>query len=123
MRHTTLLPLLLLGACGQPADQTDAANPTAQALPAPTSPAPAPSPAPPQMDKAALAKPCLLSAAEVGASLGIQIDQTEPESMGDMAGCSYRGPSGTVRLNFIWHDPAYFAMATQAALLKLPRVP
>lgn len=122
MRYITLLPLLLLSACGQPSDQTAEARPVPPASRGPAAPAPtpAPSPAAAWMDKAALAQPCLLSAAQVGAALGIRIDKTEPESLGDMAGCSYRGPQGTVRLNFIWHDPAYFPVATQATRRTRP---
>lgn len=118
MRYTTLLPLLLLSACRQQSDQTAEARPVPRASRGPAAPAPVPAAA--RMDKAALAQPCLLSAAQVGAALGIKIDKTEPESLGDMAGCSYRGPRGTVRLNFIWHDPAYFPMATQATRRTRP---
>ena len=65
------------------------------------------------MDKSRLADPCLLDAKAVGAAFGFTIDKTEPETLGDMYGCSYRGANGTIRLNMMWSDPVYFAKASE----------
>lgn len=106
--------VLLLAACGHGGADPAAATPSDAApefTPAAAQPA---APPPGTIDRAVLAEPCLLTPTQVSGALGVAIDTAEPEVMGDMAGCSYRGPKGSLRLNFIWHDPAYFALATQA---------
>lgn len=64
------------------------------------------------IDPAKLANPCLLDAKAVGDALGFAVEKTEPETMGAMAGCTYRGSNASLRLNFITHDPVYFDKAT-----------
>ncbi len=109
MRPIALIPILLLAACGQSADQP--AAPEAS----PASPAVTPAPAPPvaAADRAALNQPCLFTKAQVDAALNLAVESTTPETMGDMAGCTYKGARGSLRLNLIWHDPVYFAQATR----------
>lgn len=108
--------LVLLSACkGEAppaADASAAPEPAAQATPA--------APAVAGMDRAKLANPCLLDAKAVGDALGFAIDKTEPETMGDMYGCSYRGAKGQLRLNMVWSDPVYFDKAVQSLRTATP---
>lgn len=112
----TSLPLVLalsLAACGQaeqpPVDPV-VADPAGEGLG--QSQAAAAAPAVAAMDPGKLANPCLLDAKAVGAALGFTVEKTEPEMMGTMSGCTYRGKDVSLRLNFIVHDPVYFAQAT-----------
>jgi hypothetical protein len=113
MRRAAPLALALcLAACG-PAEQA----PTDPAAPGPSGAGPEqtqpPAPAVAAMDPAKLANPCLLDPGAVGAALGFAVEKTEPETMGAMSGCTYRGKDVSLRLNFIVHDPVYFAQATE----------
>lgn len=108
----TLGLALGLAACGQ---QEQA--PVDPAAPAPSGASPEqtqpPASAVAAMDPARLANPCLLDAGVVGAALGFTVEKTEPEMMGTMSGCTYHGKDVSLRLNFIVHDPVYFAQATE----------
>ena len=70
------------------------------------------------MDPAKLKDPCLFTKEEVGKTFGITITATEPETMGQMSGCTYKGDKGSLRINFIAHDPGYFDMAV-ASMKKM----
>lgn len=72
------------------------------------------------LDKAKLANPCQFDAKAVGEAFGMEFDKTEPETMGDMFGCSYRGSKGTVRLNMMWSDPVYFSKAVETMKAATP---
>lgn len=116
MRRAISLALALcLAACGQaeqaPVDPA-VTDPAGEGLGQSQADAP-PSPAVAAMDPAKLANPCLLDAGAVGAALGFAVEKTEPEMMGTMSGCTYRGKDKSLRLNFIVHDPVYFDKATQ----------
>lgn len=116
MRRACPLALaLILTACGssEPAPVDPAvADPAGEAL-SQAKPAAPGGPAVTAMDPAKLANPCLLDAGAVGAALGFAVEKTEPETMGAMSGCTYRGKDVSLRLNFIAHDPVYFAQATE----------
>lgn len=113
--------LSLLAACkGEvpAAPATDAAGTQAAATPAaPAAPAAA---AVTAIDKAKFANPCLLDAKTVGDALGFAVEKTEPSATGDLFGCTYRGINVSLRLNMIWHDPVYFAQATQMTRSSRP---
>lgn len=116
---SALLGLALLGLAGCQ-DEAPSAAPAANtaggsAVPDSTPPNPAAvaAPAVTVMDRAKLANPCLLDAKAVGTAFGITIDKTEPETMGDLYGCSYHGPDGTVRLNMMWGEPVYYDMTVE----------
>lgn len=107
----SLSALVLLAACkgeapAQPAGE-DGSGPAPLETAKPAAPAVA------AIDPAKLANPCALDAKAVGAALGFAVEKTEPETMGAMSGCYYRGANASLRLNFIAHDPVYFAQATQ----------
>lgn len=104
---------LCLAACGQaeqPPVDPAVADPAGEGLGQPRAAAAAPAVA--AMDPGKLTNPCLIDARAVGAALGFAVEKTEPETLGTMAGCTYRGKDTSLRLNFIVHDPAYFAKAT-----------
>ncbi|WP_088311294.1 DUF3558 family protein [Novosphingobium sp. B 225] len=107
-----MLGVLLLAACGQGAEQASVTEAAASAPASNSAPA---APAAPvlQADKAALAQPCLFTKEQVASALNLAVDSATPETMGDMAGCTYQGAKGSLRLNLIWHDPVYFEQATQ----------
>ena len=115
MKQTPIALALILALPGCSKGEP-AAAPASQAAaePAAAPAAAAPTPVVAGMDKARLANPCLLDAAAVGAALGFKIDKTEPETMGDMFGCTYRGAKGQLRLNMMWSDPVYFDKAVES---------
>ncbi len=108
--------LVLLAACKGEAPPA----PDASAAPEPAAAAAPAAPAVAGMDPAKLANPCLLDAKAVGDALGFAVERTEPETMGAMSGCSYRGANASLRLNLIAHDPAYFDKATQMTRASRP---
>lgn len=113
---------LCLAACGQ-AEQAPVdpaiADPAGEG-PGPNQAAAPAGPAVAGMDPGKLANPCLLDAGAVGAALGFAVEKTEPETMGTMSGCTYRGKDKSLRLNFIVHDPVYFDKATQMTRTTRP---
>jgi len=116
---TAATAVILLTACkgeAPAAAASDAAAPEPAGAPVAAVAAPAVA----AMDKARLANPCLLDAKAVGAALGFAIDKTEPETMGDMFGCTYRGAKGQLRINLMWSDPVYFAKAVESMRSATP---
>lgn len=113
---------LCLAACGQ-AEQAPVdpaiADPAGEG-PGPNQAAVPAGPAVAGMDPGKLANPCLLDSGAVGAALGFAVEKTEPETMGTMSGCTYRGKDKSLRLNFIVHDPVYFDKATQMTRTTRP---
>ncbi|MBK7161311.1 MAG: hypothetical protein IPH79_01915 [Sphingomonadales bacterium] len=119
-RFFSLLPLtLVLAACGGESAPADpAANAQAKPDSVSAKPASQQKPGVAAMDPAKLKDPCLFTKEEVGKTFGITITATEPETMGQMSGCTYKGDKGSLRINFIAHDPGYFDMAV-ASMKKM----
>lgn len=113
--YPALALILALTACGsaEPAPvDPKLADPAGEGLGQAKPAAPA-GPAVAAMDPAKLSNPCLLDAGAVGTALGFAVEKSEPETMGAMSGCTYYGKDMSLRLNFIVHDPVYFAQATE----------
>lgn len=112
-RLASLAALSLTAACssqGENAPTPSQAAPDPAAAPS----APAAAPAVTAIDPARLSDPCLLPKDAVAKVLGAPVSTTEPETMGTMLGCTYKGGNASLRLNLIVHDPVYFAQATAA---------
>ena len=119
-RLLSLFPLTLaLAACGgenAPAEPAATAEAEPAAIPAADMSQPKPGVA--VMDPAKLKDPCIFTKEEVSKTFGITVATTEPETMGQMSGCTYKGDKGSLRINFIAHDPGYFDMAV-ASMKKM----
>lgn len=111
----------LVGACDGADGAAKPAKPrsgnTATAKPPSAKPATPSAPAKmAAMDKAKLNDPCLFTTAEIGKAFGFAVQKAVPDlefwPSNGLAGCTYKGAMDSVRVNFQWHDPAYFAQAT-----------
>lgn len=121
MRFALLSTAIAIGSLVSACDGADGAAkpPKARSSSSSSAAKPAAASAPSKMaamDKARLNDPCLFTGAEIGKAFGFAVQKTEPDlefwPSNGLAGCTYRGKDDSVRVNFQWHDPAYFAQAT-----------